>query len=288
VLPHLVHVFESASLLVARASLPAGRYAERFNPLGMLDASLYPAALWPFPPLALLFPSTRRPALALLALGALAVGLTLLDLDPANLLRVQVPAGLCWALAAALGIAAAVELLSSMHARITLVAIIAASICITAIPCIRTIWRPTNEDEEERFLRAALAALPSRPVELVRLGYGDTVGAGGSPVHLYFPDYLARHRGAAVRDVAEWLRAPAPGESYFYLGVRCYTPETPFAPSSAPARVEMRPACRALLERPGAEPVLERSVDNRGDPLHTGFYGLDPHEHLRLALYRLR
>ncbi len=177
--PHAVHVLESAAMLHAQDSLPMGRYTTSFIHVSVLDPKLYPALLWPFALVAALpFVTTRaaegegRPAyqknLLLLLVAALDFGLTWVDLDPANILRVQVPGAIFVALAAASGLDAAwvrleVEAvkpgkIQGKSRQITIAAV--ALLALSALPCLRASFQKTNEDEEESFVRAARAALP--------------------------------------------------------------------------------------------------------------------------------
>jgi hypothetical protein len=236
--------------------------------------------------------SRGRRSLLLLGVAAVDFAVTQIDLDPANILRVQVPGALFYALVAAAGIDRALDWpVSTRRARS---AVLAGVIALSAIPCLRAAFQRTNEDEEESFLRAARAALPSSGVQLVRLGYGDIEGSrSGAPVHLYFPDYLFSPPGRdrAVRDIVEWERDPTHPEAYFYLGVRCYTPEQAFDDHpgwTAPEVVPMRSACRRIMEAFAGETVLEREVPSHGDPVRTGYYGSAAGRPMRLAVVKLR
>ncbi|MFO0760741.1 MAG: glycosyltransferase family 39 protein [Byssovorax sp.] len=313
IVPHLVHVLESAAMMKAQDSLPMGKYTVSFIHVGVLDPALYPALLWPFALASLLpFVATEkasgeaRPAyqknLLLVAIAAADFGLTWVDLDPANILRVQVPGALFFALAAASGMDGALERLKQAAARpgrlqgkATLAAIVAiASIALSAIPCLAASFQKTNEDEEESFLRAARAALPPGDRMLVRLGYGDLEGSqSGAPVHLHFPDYLFSPPGGPkrTRDIAEWMKDPTDPHAYFYLGVRCYTPERSYDEEPggrAPELPPLRRACQEILDRYGDGSVIERDAPNHGDPVKTGYYGWDTSRTMHLALVHLK
>lgn len=304
VVPHLAHVYASARLLASQDSLPMGRYASSFMRVGVLDPRLYPIALVPLALLAVLPWRGREDeprwwrSLILLGVAAVDFALTRVDLDPANILRVQVPGGLFYALVVAAGIDRVLSLpLPALRARLRpplLAAALGAVIALTAVPCLSAAFQRTNEDEEESFLRAARAALPGDGHLLVRLGYGDIEGSlSGAPVHLYFPDYLFSPPGRdrRVRDIVEWERDPTHPEAYFYLGVRCYTPEHSFdtGPNwQAPGVVPMRGACRRMLDGYAGETVLTREAPSHGDPVRTGYYGSDPRGTMRLGLIKLR
>lgn len=293
--PHLVHVGESAALLAARDSLPMGSSQLGANRVGVLDRSLYPLALVPFAVASILLPGARRAAAFLLAVATLGIVLTWVDIDPANILRVQVPGALFYALAVALGMFSAFQLarrrLARPRARALVIGGAALILALSVIPCLPAAFARTNEDEEETFLREALRALPAGDVQLVRLGYGDVQSTlSGSPVHLYFPDYLFAPRGSgrSVRGIAEWERDPARPAAYLYLGTRCYTPEHPYFRGEAPDVVPMRDACREILDHHTTGAVIERIVESHGDPTRTGFYGTAIGRPVRLGLYRLR
>lgn len=311
--PHLVHVLESAAMLRAQDSLPMGRYTTSFIHVSVLDPHLYPALLWPFALLAALPFVSTRPAegegragyqknLLLLVVGAADFGLTWVDLDPANILRVQVPGALFVALAAASGLDGAWERLkveAAKPGRIQgkarpIAAGALALLLLSTLLCLRASFQKTNEDEEESFIRAALAALPPCEHRLIRLGYGDLEGAqSGAPVHLHFPDYLFSPPGRpkATRDIAEWMKDPTQPDAYFYLGVRCYTPERSFEEQPggrSPDVVPMRRACQEILDRYGKGALIERDAPNHGDPVGTGYYGTDTHRPMHLALVRLQ
>ncbi|MEP7124297.1 MAG: glycosyltransferase family 39 protein [Byssovorax sp.] len=293
-IPHLVHVGESAALLSVRDSLPMGR-SLLANRVGVLDSSLYPFALVPFAVAAVVLPGSRRAAAALLAVATLGIVLTWVDIDPANILRVQVPGALFYALAVALGVASVATFarrrLAQPRHRAFAVLGVGLVLALSVIPCLKAAFGRTTEDEEESFVREALRALPAGDIQLVRLGYGDIQGSqSGSPVHLYFPDYLFAPAGSgrSVRDLADWEKNPSHPAAYLYLGTRCYTPEHPFSPHTAPDVVPLRDACQEILDHHTSDLVLERTVPTHGDPTQTGFYGAAVGRPMRLALYRLR
>ncbi|APR86136.1 Hypothetical protein A7982_11485 [Minicystis rosea] len=301
VIPHLAHVHESARLLAAENSLPMGRYASSFVRVGVLDRTLYPIVLVPLAIFAILPRGARahapKPWRSLILLGVAAVdfALTMVDLDPANILRVQVPGALFYSLVVAAGIdrALASPALRMRLRERTLPALLGV-MAISTIPCLPASFRRTNEDEEESFLRAARAALPSDGYLLVRLGYGDIESTrSGAPVHLYFPDYLFSPPGRdrIVRDIVEWERDPKYPNAYFYLGVRCYTPEHSFDSTAdwrPPNDVPMRRPCRRILDQYAGEVVLERNAESHGDPVRTGYYSGNTREPLHLALIKLK
>ena len=288
-IPHLVHVGESAALLDARDSLPMGRSILGANRVSVLDPSRYPLGLVLFAVAALVLPGARRAAALLLGVATLGFALTWIDIDPANILRVQVPGALFYVLAVALGMVSAFEFAQRRLVRPRVFVLgVGLLVVLSVIPCLPAAFARTNEDEEEAFLREAVRALPAGDFQLVRLDYGDVKGSlSGSPVHLYFPDYLFAPRGS-VRGMTEWLRDRSHPAAFLYVGTRCFTPEHPFDPGQSPDTVPMREVCRELLEGHVAAAVIERLVESHGDPQRTGFYGTAVGAPLRLGLYRLR
>src|SRR5204862_6136863 len=114
------HVGESAAMVASAGSLPLRprlRGYPGFIPVALVVPRLFPIALLPLPLAAIAAPATRRAALALLAIAALATALTFVDVDPSNILRVQVPAMLFFALAAALGLDVAIARAASPAGR---------------------------------------------------------------------------------------------------------------------------------------------------------------------------
>jgi hypothetical protein len=286
-LPHLAHVSEGAAVLARFGSLPLG-HAPVDMPIGLADPALYPVLLVPIALLGASSPrATCKAGLALLALAGLDVLLTRIDLDRANILRVQVPGALFYVLVAGAGFERAATLATRFRrARAAIVVALGVAVAASAIRPMRTAFRPTNEDLEEAFVREVRAALPPGPLDLVRLGYADREeGAAGSPAHLYFPDYLFASPDRRVTDISDWERAGEQNRraAFFYLGVRCYTPERPWA---SRARGELRPVCARFLSTHRLTPMLERTVMGRGDPFHTQYYP-DPPTPMRLALYRI-
>lgn len=170
-------------------------------------------------------------------------------------------------------------------------ALFLAALAGSALPSLWAIWKPTNEDREEVLIRQAVKQLPKGPIDLVRLDYSDQLeGVSGSQVHLHFPDYLyksAKER-RRVWSLKEWSASGgSDAPAYFFLGIRCYTPEKPFAsPSFRP--MLLRPACKRMLKEYGSRPLFESKVKNRGDLWAMGYYSSDRSISLKLGLYKLR
>lgn len=298
VLPHAAHVLGAAAALEERDSLPgtgAGalwRMARATLSMNtVLTPSLYPIALAVLAAAALgeslVLKRSRETLRARLAL-AVAAGIALatygLDLCRANMARVHVPGALLVTMLAAAGIALVWERARHPAARAALV----LSVGLAAVPTARALWAPTNEQAEEDFLREALARLPDAPYTLVRMDRADRDrrSPGADFTHHHFPDYLVRPpmgkgRVSSIRDfIAEPdLDRPA----YFYWGMRCHA-EFRGVDAPRPHGDALQPACARMREAFALEPVVERTVPNRGD-VWLEYYGDAPS--LRLGLHRI-
>jgi hypothetical protein len=301
--PHVAHVLASAQLLQVEASLPSAPQSGAPIDVAVLAPRLFPFAWVPLAVVALASsegpdrpPSRRMRDGMLLAVAALDFVVTRLDLDRANILRVQVPGALFFALVASSGLDLVLDRLARWSAglrwRRPLAGGLVAATAASALPSLPAAFARTNEDEEESFVRLARSTLHGEPL-LVRLGYGDVERSSGTlSTHLYFPDYLFSPSSGPrrVRDIVEWERGAEPGPAYFYLGVRCYAREREGVAldGATGETLPMRRACRDFRDRWGDGVVLERDVPNHGDPLATGYYDPDTSRPMHLALVRLK
>jgi hypothetical protein len=303
--PHVAHVLASAQLLRVEASMPSG--VDSRAPLGVavLDPRLFPFACVPLALIALASPGDGAPVWPpsrrvrdglLLAVAAADFVITRLDLDRANILRVQVPGALFFVLVASSGLDVALNRLARWSAGLAwqrpLAGGLVAAAAASALPNLTAAFARTNEDEEESFVRLARSTLKGEPL-LVRLGYGDVERSGATlSTHLYFPDYLFSPSSGPrrVRDIVEWERGQDAEPAYFYLGVRCYAREREGIRLDGPngKALPMRRVCRDLWDNWGDGAVLERDVPNHGDPLATGYYDPDTSRAMHLALVRLK
>ena len=295
-LPHLWHVAHVVAWMEGgrglpgmQQSMPAWSFAQHLGYALLredvaLRPGLFPAGITA---LALLSPliagrGRRVIAAALLVAAALVLLVYVVDLDEANLARVQVPGALLVTVAAALSLAAA-------RRPRWLGAALAIAALATAAPSVERLWAPTNEEAEEALIAEALDALPAgdEPFTLVRLSDADRRTGARDLTHYYFPDYLVRPpaRAGLLRGVGDFLAAPETASPTWYLqSYRCYAryrlPEVP-----APAGADEHPRCRAMRERFDLEPVFEREATNHGD-VWIEYYGDAPR--LRVGLYRVR
>ncbi|MBI5482440.1 MAG: glycosyltransferase family 39 protein [Deltaproteobacteria bacterium] len=288
--PHALHVALAVDTLGERGSLP-GLSLSRFVDLpaamvtmnAVLRPALYPVALTALAALALARPDagSRRARLALALMAAVACAAYQVDLCRANLARVHVPAALFATILAADGLAWVWARFRST--RVLLCAAVAGA----AIPTALVLWRPTNEQTEERFLRRALGELPTSRHTLIRQGRVDRGGDAGSAAstHDHFPDYLVRPPvgRATMATVRDWVDHPDYGApAFFYQGMRCYAAFQ--AGAGRPRGDNLQPACARMRRDFRLDPVLEEEVVNHGN-VWLDYYGDAPT--LRLGLYRV-
>ncbi|MBD91209.1 MAG: hypothetical protein CL940_12820 [Deltaproteobacteria bacterium] len=145
-------------------------------------------------------------------------------------------------------------------------------------------FKPTNEDVEERLWRETLDRLPDDARCLATMGYGDPPPAEKTPRHN--PLYLLRanHAHIAVTNLVGISEAEScDGGHYALLGMRCYADlredGRPQPQGEAPL-----PICGEVLKEYVVEPVFERRVTNYGD---LAFELYPTGESLRVGLYRV-
>lgn len=300
VAPHALHVIGAAGALEDRESLPgaaSGGFGRILRSLVLEDTvltpTLYPAALSALALAGLTLVDAGRGTsrkITYLARGSLLLAAIValatygVDLCRANMARVHVPGALFCTMLAAAGLVALWDRLRRPLARALLLLVTAASAAPTAF----TLWAPTNEQAEEDFLREALAALPRGPFTWVRVDRADRDrrSPGSDFTHHHFPDYLLRPPAAEgrVSSVLDWVDAPDRDRpAYFYWGMRCYAEFRP-AGTPPPRGEALQPACAKMRDRFVLEPVIERTVPNRGD-VWLEYHGDAPE--LRLGLYRI-
>jgi hypothetical protein len=114
----------------------------------------------------------------------------------------------------------------------------------------------------------------------------DRSSPGSDFTHHHFPDYLVRPpmgpgRVSSIRDFLDQPDLDRP--AYFYWGMRCHAEfRVPSAPR--PHGDALQPACARMRDTFALEPVITRTVPNRGD-VWLEYYGDAPE--LRLGLYRI-
>ncbi len=291
VLPHALHVREATALLETRGSLPGTnrgtlwayvRIIATRNTL--LDPGLYPIGCVVTAVLALtLGTAPMRTRLAWMAMAVLSLLPYTLDLCRANMARVHVPAALWFTVLAGHGVA---SVWKRRDARVA--AALAVGVALSALPTIRVLWAPTNEEAEEAMIRASFARLPAEATTLVRIDRIDRDrNAYGTPfTHDHFPDYLLRPpvREGRASSITDWIGEPDfTHPAYFYLGMRCYA-EFREEGTPPPHGQHLQRACERMRREFVLEPVIERDVVNRGD-VWLAYYGDAPT--FRLGLYRI-
>ena len=290
--PHVIHTLNAMDTLSARASLP-GLSSEEFwrlptmlllernitirpdlFPIGMSAAALLAFAPW----------SKRRLFSGALMLACfLTLGVYVVDLDEANIARVQVPGALLFTLLAAGGI-------STLWSRTKpLGALGLVLVTLSGLPSVEALWADANEHTEERLIRATEATLESpEPFTLIRLGERDRRAQSKDSqfTHYHFPDYLFRppSRPGVIRSAGDFLEEPElSGDTYFFHGMRCYA-EFRSLGVTQPQGADLHPACRAMHERFLLQPVFEEEAPNHGD-VWIRYYGSA--ESLRVGLYKV-
>jgi hypothetical protein len=297
--PHVLFVFLQVGKLQGRESLPGFSW-DRLRSIprlllevnAIVDPALFPWALLPLAALGLLvpvLPRDRRRALVLGAIAALALLVTIVDLDRANEARVQVPTGMLVCLLAASGLVGVALHLRAPGLRWAGGLVAATAVMLTAIPTWAGLWGPTNEQAEEALIQEALTHLPASGATLLRWGRDDR-DAQADPyglTHHHFPDYLFRppFRDVRLLSLTDYLKfRELEGPVYFLASYRCYAlfrrPADP-----PPAAGFVQPTCARMFREAPLEPVFEREAPNHGDPWLNYF---PASKTLRVGLYRVR
>ena len=307
VTPHTLHIVAATAEQAASGALPAmeGALLERLLRGGVFYGAIFEPSLFPLLATALaaaallLRPSAdgaadRRLAWALWLVAGVWMVVVRVDMPRTSIPRLHAPAAALICLAAGLGAANLLQrpdLLGLRVPRRLLALGLALGLLASAAGTVAPLWRTTNEDEAEAFLRLAMAALPEAQVCLLRLDGEDEPPPG--KVHRDFPDYLALPpvRNDRLFGLAGWQRAGRPecaGGVWFVHGLRCYARADGQRPEGgAKARDDAGPiaACAGLLQDGPWQTVLQRDVPNHGDN-EFGYYPDDLT--FRLGLYRLQ
>ena len=223
--------------------------------------------------------ATRPIALPTVCFILLWMGLTGVDHAQVSLPRIQLVPLL-------LGLPLAAAALTAMRAASAPLRVLIYGLYIAgALYSATSLWAPTNEDHEEALWREAVAVLPSGPLCLATIGYGDPPDAGLSPRH--HPGYLLSEGDPtrSVRHLAhlDALVATCPGPVYALLGMRCHVAMR--SPGDTPPGDEGLQACREVRQGRSLEPIIERRVDNRGDLAYPMYPAATE---LPIGLYRVR
>lgn len=283
VIPHAIFVWRMAAELDSRGSLPGaalGPFAligRAFETNAVLDPKIFPLAALP---MAVLGIARGRRAVAIAIASLLAMLAVAPDLDHSNVARVHSLAALFAALLAAAGVARIAALPRGSWAA----SFAAAAIAATCVPNALALFAPTNEAEEEAFLREAAARLEGeRGYDLVHIAHEDRErdGPDAGFTHDYVPLYL--FDGARPRGIDDWLAQGSGRPAYALFGVRCYARFRSWG-TAPPRGANLQPACARLRERAELEPIFERDVPNHGDR-RIAYYGSA--RTLRVGLYRL-
>ncbi|MFT3769691.1 MAG: glycosyltransferase family 39 protein [Minicystis sp.] len=299
-LPHVMHVRASSADL--KTSLTWGRDMKLAQLPGKLaemnaviEPRIYPRALLVLAIVLLVIaPRERRRARVVLALlAALSFVVYVVDIDWANVARVHVPGALWTTL---LACAAMVDLVEIARRRLPAQraapwvagAVMAGGIAVTTVPTARLLFAPTNEQTEDDFIHAAVAAMPPAEFILLRPDWDDRDKSSpfSAYTHYFFPDYLFTPpaRSGHVMGLGEFrTRESFDQQVYFFAGMRCFAQfrsrEVP-----PPRGDNKQPACAEMERNYQLEEVLGWDVPNRGN-VWLDYYGDAPTLHL--ALYRV-
>ncbi|MBM4344099.1 MAG: hypothetical protein FJ100_12090 [Deltaproteobacteria bacterium] len=292
VAPHLLHLRHAIALEQAAGSVPAlgpGYWLQvpvrlAGSALPLLPA-LFPVVTTLLAVAGLFAAKTRNTVAALLAIAALWMALTTVDLPRTSVPRLHAGAALLVTVAAARALCGWWQRMAPARPRVWAFGLAAVWLG-SALPGASALLARTNEDDAEQFLREAVAALPATGACVVALDMGDE-----PPAHRTqraFPAYLLRppHRDAKLYSVEGWRRADqplCPAGTYFVVDHRCFAMHADGRAAGITPSPMVDGCARLLREHPWS-PVLARSVPNRGDNEY-GYYGAT--RQFRLALYRL-
>ena len=288
-IPHWMHIWRAAQALhqgqniKSIESLFLLKSNALINPTMLGAAYLLVAVAGTF----LLWREHKRWLVSLWTLIVLTMIVYNVDLDPANMARVHVPAALFVTFLAGHGL---VEIWDRWRSRIVPVLVFSVVLGSNIVPAM-SFWRPTNEQAEERLIREALDAIDTPGFTLVRLNHPDMDRAEQRQrghTHFHFPDYLFQNptKRGRLLPLTAWL-VDGPGHSdlpaYFFRGLRCYA-EFRWEDEAAPKGRNENPQCRAMLKEPGVTPVFEHTIPNNGN-VWINYYGDSPD--LVVGLYRM-
>lgn len=281
-LPQILHVVSNDTALLPSPMALLGRMPLVLTQSNvLLHPTLFPLGLLLFATFAM-WQKQVRPIGYMVIACLLAVAP---DIDRGNMARVQAPAALFACMLAAAGLDVFWQH-NKPKVRALGVGLFLISVSITAL----YLWRHTNEQTEESFIRQVQIQLPKGPYTLVRLGSDDRVPklvGRESTTQLHFPDYLfAPPTGQArIVSISAWLERPDRSvAAYFYAGVRCYAHWRPDG-VPAPHGSNEHPACARMRKDAKMVPILQTEVQNDGD-VWLNHYG--DAKTLKLGLFRVQ
>ncbi|MFH1532826.1 MAG: glycosyltransferase family 39 protein [Pseudomonadota bacterium] len=291
--PHMAHILGRALWLQASDSLPGFSLLEIEDPWKVFHErtilfrwDLLPAAIPILAAAALWRPPAggQKVERALILMALLTIVPTMIDVDRANIARVQVPVVLFLLFPAAAGLLRIGDRFGRRWGHGALV----AAIALTAIPTGVTLFAPTNGDHEESLFAEARARLPTRPHTLVVRWDGDHASGdeSGRRTHLHLPGYWFQPPGGSswLRSIQQWMVTEDLSQPTFFLRtVRCYARFRAWEAPPAEGENLCEP-CRRILEGYDLRPVFEREVPNRGN-VWINYYGDAPT--LTLGLYEI-
>jgi len=291
----VAHVVGAAAELKQRASLP-GLSWERLSEVPRLAVELdvlvrpdlFPVLLSVLGLVAVALPSTRRAAIVMWVVGVANFLFVIVDLDWANVARVQVPTALFVSMAAAgtLGVLLGSKgIPAGIRYGVVVAAVLATG--VSSVASATLLWSPTNEEAEEQLIRDAVAALPESPVTLARWGRDDrnTTRDPHGLTHHHFPEYWFRppFRDDRVVNLSDALAGRTTGPTYVLISFRCYAMFRR-ASDAAPTGDDQQPTCRRVYDELALEPVFERQATNHGN-VWLNYFGTA--QAFRVGLYKV-
>ena len=197
---------------------------------------------------------TLNICLVLAALGWM--GATSVDLPVVSIPRVHLPVLLLLLPAMATGASAIQGLRFGRIVNLILVAVVTGQAALGA-PHVLT---PSNADQEETLIRAAVDALPERDGCLVTMRYGDPPEAKDTQRH--FPDYLLHTHQIIGLQAFSSDPGQCPNGAIALLGTRCYMQFRLPDEAEVPVDGELE-VCKDFRRRHPLEPIVEREIVNR-------------------------
>jgi len=172
------------------------------------------------------------------------------------------------------------------HLRPVLAGVACLAMLGSALPGLRLISRPDNEDLEYAFIRQAVSTLPDRAT-LVLLDQR----LADRRVLTDFPDFLLQEQGKQWRVIRQGdveRRGPGSrGPLILYHGLTCYSFTDQEVRRGAPGPGKIRPECHRFRQRHGLRALAEERFPTRRprwSPRHRAFHQL-PADTITLGFY---
>ncbi len=216
----------------------------------------------------------KRKLAALVAASFLFFMLYTIDQPPASMPRLQIPSQYFILPIMGAGLLFLLNLLPGIARRNRTAAISSGVLFALLFACsfslpLKTLWKPDNSIEEERFIRLVEDFLPENDFALVRRGLEDEPR---DFVDVAFPDYLftpPKRKGAAL-EIAVLLRngkeVLPTRRVYYFEGTRCFAQQR--HDESRYHKPGLHPQCKAMHDKFHLKPVLTREKENHFETYH--------------------